>query len=997
MLTLTKKAISGISTFLSGLNISFSKRWPIIFWFGAFFCFFAFPLFLIDVGLDSYLSTRLKAQKKQTYYRLNNRLELLLQYGNSRHYYHAILKKIFNIATTTDNPIDYLSKALPYLKKRNPKVFRFIVWDEKGKTINHLTDEKSYKYIVRTLYEAFLKATSECLENYPGNPSAIPLIDKRLNLLRSYLGAFFIPERLNLVYLRGILGECIMASSEPEKSHFWYQIDNKFGIFANISNNAIESNRHLEKIVYSLNKNRSSRIKVGIAQLIEDNQLKTDTKLKSRPEILIELGKYLNTTETDAETSSSLMVIKPVTPFVLGFAIIPKTGLVTNPSEMRNKILSGIAVILAIIGIITAYLVFKSRFFSIRWKLILLFAYANGLPLMIFGFLGMEYLQQTKTQMLDHTQKKISDMISNIDYRFNNVLNRYATELNKKTDEINTAFANNGDVEKAIAEYEALADSLKPIDFIISEKTGEFKVFKCLGRKTDSFIQNMAKILLAYLNQNYYTPRADFETEKSQESSKTQPEQILSGEGILFEELLQKTGKIEPQQMAAEERLYYWNYLGDIQNREINYLTMMSWPHEKLQERYIQEFLPDFNKNDQKVQFFAMIETNGITFPKNEKRTEIHKLFRQTFNFKTIRADRVTIDNEIYAAYGSVGRYMNKVALLGVSPMQLISDYVDRIRLRLVMFIFLSLCLTSGIGIMLARQFLEPVKELEKGVKAIGSQNFRYRIPVRSADEFGHLSTVFNQAIESLEELEIAQVVQENLFPAEPLEQNSVNIFGKSVSMTRLGGDYFDYYSLDQDHVGILMGDVAGHGVPAALLMAMAKASVLLAEESQKHSPAELLKILHRVIFSVKSKKVKRMMTCQYFCLNSQTGKFKFSNAGHCFPALVKNNGSEVDLIKHIGTPLGITKRARYNDEELQLENGDVMVLYSDGIIETKNSEGKELGFEPFKDILLTSFSTDLEIYYQNIFNAYLEWSPTAEDDITIVLFKFTRIEEGKP
>ncbi len=87
--------------------------------------------------------------------------------------------------------------------------------------------------------------------------------------------------------------------------------------------------------------------------------------------------------------------------------------------------------------------------------------------------------------------------------------------------------------------------------------------------------------------------------------------------------------------------------------------------------------------------------------------------------------------------------------------------------------------------------------------------------------------------------------------------------------MTRLGGDYYDYYIIDHDFAGILMGDVAGHGVPAALLMSMAKASVLLADEEQKHSPAALLGELHKVIFRIKSSKIKRMMTCQYFSINT--------------------------------------------------------------------------------------------------------------------------------
>ncbi|MGM0600291.1 MAG: PP2C family protein-serine/threonine phosphatase, partial [Candidatus Rifleibacteriota bacterium] len=211
-----------------------------------------------------------------------------------------------------------------------------------------------------------------------------------------------------------------------------------------------------------------------------------------------------------------------------------------------------------------------------------------------------------------------------------------------------------------------------------------------------------------------------------------------------------------------------------------------------------------------------------------------------------------------------------------------------------------------------------------------------------------------------------------------------------------LGGDYFDYFSLDKDRVGILMGDVAGHGVPAALLMAMAKASVLLAGEAEKVSPALLLSRLHKVIYRVKSKKIKRMMTCQYFALNSLNGEFKFSNAGHCFPVLIRNNGSDVQFLRHIGTPLGITKKARYKDEELVLQHGDILLLYTDGIVESKNAQGKELGFDNFTQMLDKCFDDDLARFYQNVFDAYLDWTATAEDDITMVLIKFLQQSENE-
>ncbi|EKD83779.1 MAG: protein serine/threonine phosphatase, partial [uncultured bacterium] len=178
-----------------------------------------------------------------------------------------------------------------------------------------------------------------------------------------------------------------------------------------------------------------------------------------------------------------------------------------------------------------------------------------------------------------------------------------------------------------------------------------------------------------------------------------------------------------------------------------------------------------------------------------------------------------------------------------------------------------------------------------------------------------------------------------------------------------------------------------------ALLMAMAKASVLITGE-EKTRPAQLLASLHKVIFRIKSSKIKRMMTCQYFCIDSLTGDYLFSNAGHCFPALIKARGTDVTLIQSIGSPLGITKRARYEDLAQKMASGDTLLLYTDGIIEAQNADGIEMGFERFTEMLKREYSENLETYYQRIFAAYLAWSPKADDDITLVLIRFGHLEQ---
>ena len=238
-----------------------------------------------------------------------------------------------------------------------------------------------------------------------------------------------------------------------------------------------------------------------------------------------------------------------------------------------------------------------------------------------------------------------------------------------------------------------------------------------------------------------------------------------------------------------------------------------------------------------------------------------------------------------------------------------------------------------------------------------------------------------------MEDLSVATTVQENLFPLDSLKHNRALIWGKSVTMTRLGGDYFDYFPLNDKEVGVLMGDVAGHGVPAGFLMAMAKATVMLSEED-KNNPSKLLSSIHKVFFHVKSKKIKRMMTCVYFCINTETGAYTMANAGHCYPAFIDNKGN-VSLLEINGTPLGITKRARFVNSEGKFENNSYMLLYTDGMLEAHNDKGESIGVDRFTELVSNSYSDDPETFYSRIFAGYKKWSPLADDDITMVLVKF--------
>ncbi|MBP5467759.1 MAG: SpoIIE family protein phosphatase [Candidatus Riflebacteria bacterium] len=302
-----------------------------------------------------------------------------------------------------------------------------------------------------------------------------------------------------------------------------------------------------------------------------------------------------------------------------------------------------------------------------------------------------------------------------------------------------------------------------------------------------------------------------------------------------------------------------------------------------------------------------------------------------------------------------------------------------------------TLILSVGLAQMISKSFINPLLILQNGALAIENRNFKHRLSGLAMDEFGEVGNIFNQAIVGLQELEIAKVVQENLFPKPEFEQGNFSIYGKSVTMIDVGGDYLDFFKVDDNSFAVLLGDVAGHGVGAAVFMAMAKAAILNSGELLR-SPSSILNQLHKIILSATNSKQKKIMTFQYLYVNSETGENLYSNAGACSPWIIRHSDNSIQEIKMPGPVLGAFKKAMYKEMPLDLKPGDAIIFYTDGIVECKNKKGEMLGYDGLKQLLLNCWAEKPETYYNNIYKAYLDFvgaDAEAGDDLTFIVLKY--------
>jgi len=233
-------------------------------------------------------------------------------------------------------------------------------------------------------------------------------------------------------------------------------------------------------------------------------------------------------------------------------------------------------------------------------------------------------------------------------------------------------------------------------------------------------------------------------------------------------------------------------------------------------------------------------------------------------------------------------------------------------------------------------------------------------------------------------ELQIARQIQQSLLPNEPPGFEGYDIAGLNDFSFDIGGDYYDFIPIDQDNLGIVIADVEGKGVAAGLVMAGFRAAIRSRVEltySIKHIFSSINKFLYD------STGPEKFVTAFYGVLNRISNQFTYVNGGHPAPVLMKPDGTHVRLTE--GGPLmGILSKIEYQEATVEFEQGDTLVLFTDGIPEAGGATGEEFSEERIIEIMKRHPNLDAEKLIRAIEKEAIDWNNEkqgAGDDRTIV------------
>ena len=312
-------------------------------------------------------------------------------------------------------------------------------------------------------------------------------------------------------------------------------------------------------------------------------------------------------------------------------------------------------------------------------------------------------------------------------------------------------------------------------------------------------------------------------------------------------------------------------------------------------------------------------------------------------------------------------------------------------------FIFMSVALI--VTLLVGKNLAQPFSEIIQVLKNIRNGNLDKTVRVTTNDEIGYTGDVINEMTEGLKErkamrhsLELAREVQQNLLPDTFPGYGGLDIAGRSIYCDQTGGDYFDFLELNgsnQGRMGVVVGDVSGHGVPSALLMATARAFLRL-RSSMPGNIGQVLTDVNRLLIRDVGDSG-RFMTLFYLVIDTEEKSLKWVRAGHDAAILYNPKIDSFEELYGRGIALGVDEKWDYEEnKKTGFSDGKIILIGTDGIWEARNAKNEMFGKMQLYEIIRQSAAVSASEIVDNVIASLDKFMQghKAEDDITLIAIK---------
>jgi sigma-B regulation protein RsbU (phosphoserine phosphatase) len=332
------------------------------------------------------------------------------------------------------------------------------------------------------------------------------------------------------------------------------------------------------------------------------------------------------------------------------------------------------------------------------------------------------------------------------------------------------------------------------------------------------------------------------------------------------------------------------------------------------------------------------------------------------------------------------------------------SQIADTRNVFIVLFLA-TLIVVTGLVCWLSRMMTNPIKKLMMGSEVIGEGNLDYKVEVNTGDELENLANSFNKMASDLKsyteelrlttaekermakELEIAKGIQQQFLPESAPQVEGVEMAAVNLPALEVGGDFYDFIPVGKDKWGLVIADVSGKGVPAALFMAISRTLVRAYAVGKPTVSEAILKANNVIADDARSS---MFVTLFYGVLDIREKTLTYVSAGHNPPLMLPGRGGETIMLKTKGIAMGIMPDIKLEEKEIHLEKGDVVTLYTDGVTEAINEKNEQFGTGRLATVVDSNRNLSAPEIVKRVEEEVTEFSQGQPqfDDITLLILK---------
>ncbi len=651
-----------------------------------------------------------------------------------------------------------------------------------------------------------------------------------------------------------------------------------------------------------------------------------------------------------------------------------------NFFQSAKNLLLGSMILLILSGLaIYLYINRNDRMFvSIRLKLLALFLIAVTTPIMGFVYMGYRYLDDREQNLRSEVANQGRQKLFELEESFKDAGKSYTEEFSQLSHglmDLNEKFK--AQIFDKIEDNDLISIELRDAanaDIVFFDQNELF--FEGMREVTDAFSRFCIDSMLGSSLVDSVDPMLQTIT-RSPEA------------GLSF--FFNRPGEVHKMEFGSVPYFLFWEILESKDGRQFYSYAVRSAV--RLLQGYIRNILVSAKRQNLHAPFI-LVAGNQKTdewFPARVKESSEFKQFssRAYFSDKPLEAV-INIDESQYLVIAQKGKIAVDYALFSFYPMSIIKADITYQRRLITIAIALFVIIAFLLGWLLSDTFILPVSRLGEGVQAIKARNHAFRIEPQQQDEFGDLAISFNHMIADLKEMQLAKDVQESLLPAAPPELPGYAVSFSNRMASAVGGDYFEVTRISPEKFCVIVGDVTGHGVGSALVMAMAKA---LFYQGLKEG-RDLVTLFSDVNFAIyeyfHKPPVRKMITVFACLINIESGEGEFVNAGHNYPVKVSAGGVCEDLAA-VHLPIGATKNLRkLATKKFEIGHQETIIFYTDGLIEVADKKSEQYGYERFKEVLGNNPGLAVNALADKLLEEYDQWLNGGEpdDDLTLIVLR---------